>query len=110
MYRSDLNFPRHLKLKEGVVNLVYTSHALERFKERSKDVVLPTWVNIKKEIVVRSYTKDDKNVDTCLVRLNYDENLYLFLLLDNIGNVKTLWFKYKNQYTRKITILKNETK
>ena len=84
---------------KDLIELKYTKHYEERFKERSLGVeCIPTVVRIKDENMYCGKTSDGASLSSIVVRLNYTSSKNLFLCFDpRNGVVKTLWFKDKKK-------------
>jgi len=73
------------------LNLIYTTHSLERLKERSRGSLIVKPINIKltKNNVINYIKKEEKVV----VKIPYTSRINMFLICKLSGVVKTLYFE-----------------
>lgn len=103
VYHREIGFPESLLIPyDTVMNLGFTNHARERMtRENYKVIVLPTVVKLTKSNIVEVYTENKKDVLKILMRVHYDYNRDIVLVLQpdfQKGKmvVITFWLNYKN--------------
>jgi len=101
-YHKELGFPNTLVVPNILVNLQYTTHALERREREGKHdelKVLPTIVRVTPENVFEVNTFDNIHCKKVSVRINYDFKrdiiLVLELLSESKAKVITFWLNSK---------------
>jgi hypothetical protein len=103
-YHKDIGFPDTIIFPDDkLVTLSYTKHALDRRKRDEKKMqlkILPSVVRLKKDNVFEVNTEDDINLIKVSVRVPYDYNrditLVLELLSGDRAKVITFWLNHRN--------------
>lgn len=81
-----------------LVTLIPTKHFMERLEERQLGLdCIPTVVRVTKDNIHSAKTLDGVRLTSVVVRLNYTNYQYLFLVFNPYdGGLKTMWFRPKN--------------
>lgn len=102
-YHKEIGLPDTIIIPEALYHLHYTDHAIERKNDYSL-LVLPTVVRTNKNNVFEIYTQDDIVCIKILVRVAYDRNrdisLVLEILPDKKTRVVTFWLNNKKDKHR----------
>lgn len=103
LYHKTIGFPESIIIPNRIFNLGYTNHARNRAKERMKGVfrVLPTFVRLTPENLIEIHTDDNRYIKKAVVKLHYDTNRDIILVLDikypqKKAVVVTLYYNAKN--------------
>lgn len=96
-YHKDIGWPESLRIPKGIVQLYYSTHAKERFRGKYKGLlILPSFIKLTNQNIFEIETKDRKNCSKVAVRISYDENKDICIVLNpSTGMVVTLWTNLK---------------
>lgn len=103
IYHKEIGFPKSLLMPiEIVVALRYTNHAKERIERNNyKLIVIPHFVKVTSDNIIEGYTTDTINLEKIIVRIPYDRNRDIVLVLqpefDKFkAKVITFWLNHKS--------------
>lgn len=101
-YHKDIGFPESLIIpKDIILKLRYTNHAKERMeRDNYKLIVIPSVVKLTTDNVIEAYTEDNINLKKILIRVSYDRNRDIVLVLQpefkkSGAKVITFWLNNK---------------
>lgn len=102
-YRRKEILEKSMKFKEGWMKLIYSTHALDRLKERLNGNVelMPNAINISKLNINRGYSYDGIHLHKVIIRLEFKPTEWIYLvILPSKRIVKSLWFANKKHERR----------
>lgn len=102
-YRRKEILDKNMKFKEGWTKLIYSTHALDRLKERLKGNIelMPNVINISKLNINRGYSYDGVHLHKVIIRLEFKPTEWIYLvILPKKRVVKSLWFSNKKHERR----------